>query len=72
MNSIVVRLFASGWLGSAVFNSLLQDMTGKQEYIRRAQEGWVSGSITVPLALFIGLIAAWMYVSAVRAFNKEE
>ena len=55
-----------GWILCNSVTSLQQDAIGKEAYLRMANDGWISASITVPLAIFFGLLAIWLIAQAGR------
>jgi len=57
-----IKYFIIGLIYARACESLFQDYLGKNEYIHRVTNGWISASITVPLALLI-LIACALWMS---------
>lgn len=56
----VSNKFLAGILTHAAIQSLLQDLQGKEGYIRNVQEHWVDWKISVPIALAVWLLAFWL------------
>ena len=61
------QLVVAGFCLHSCFDSLCQDMLGKDGYLAMVNSGWVAASITVPIAL-IGVIGCWVWV---RDAKKE-
>lgn len=57
MNKFLIVAFTCGMFFEGALISLMQDLHGKEKYIEMIQNHWISGRITVPLALII-IIAA--------------
>lgn len=53
--------FWIGFLSCSCLYSLAQDALGKEEYLRLIEEHWVSGVVSVPLAVLGLIVATWMY-----------
>jgi hypothetical protein len=60
-----MKLFWAGWLTSMSLHSLLQDIMGKQRYLRTVNNNWASGWVGIPLALG-GLYVAYTWVRSER------
>ena len=54
----------SGWMGSFAYRSLYQDYMGKSEYLEYAAQHWTDPSISVPIAIVVGLLALGGYMYA--------
>ena len=64
------KLFLSGWLANSVSRSLEQDAIGQRGYMRLIEDAWVSAWITVPLAIFIGLLAFMLLHTAKKEIGE--
>lgn len=53
--------FWGGFVLAGSLHSLLEDAIGQEGMARMVRDGWVSAKVTVPLALFGVLIAAFGY-----------
>lgn len=51
--------FVTGWMVCWGVLSLAQDLVGKETYIKLAQEHWVPGYVSVPIAIINLLLAAF-------------
>ena len=60
------RYVVAGWLLCSAFSSINQDMLGKDKFMRVCDAAWMSGYITVPLAILVIIAALSMIAS-----NKE-
>lgn len=69
MNLYDLSKFWSGWLACGAVTSLGQDYVGKEAYIKLVEAGWIDPVYTVPLALFLLLIAYQMFA---KSFPKEK
>ena len=56
------RHFIAGMLAILALQSLGQDYIGKEEYIRRVEYCWAPAAYTVPLAIFILLVAVFLLI----------
>ncbi len=63
--------FFDGILTCVALVSLRQDLMGKDAYIEWCQRNWVSGSITIPLAIIVLLFITWK-ISAISGFKGRE
>ncbi len=52
---MINKYFIAGWLFSSCLSSLYQDALGKDKYMALMNLAWLSGWITVPLAI-VGLL----------------
>lgn len=71
MKNVVLKAFIAGYLAMIAVSSLYHDVVGKDEYIRKLQEGWTSAGITVPLSLVVLLLAAALTYSAHRDAKEK-
>ena len=54
------------WAGSFIttaYHSLLQDIIGKEAYLKIADAGWISPFITVPMALILLFVGVALIVN---------
>jgi len=58
-----MKKFFAGMICAFALESLQQDYMGKEAYIVMAQNHWISGYITVPLAIFNLFLAFVIYNS---------
>lgn len=49
----------NGMIVTLAVQSLCQDYLGVEEYVRRVQENWISGWITVPVAIIAMVACLW-------------
>ncbi len=62
------------WFGFIMYGcvrSLYADFIGQEEYVRMAQERWVSGAYTVPLALVLIALTMFARITVVRKGIEE-
>ena len=65
-------IFWMGWWFSSCMRSLIEDFYGKESFMRMCQDGWVSGWITVPLALFGIMVVAFVLTMIIRKFPHDK
>lgn len=64
------KAFLSGWLVSTALRSLYEDLLGKEAFLRRADAAWVSGWVTVPMALFF-IMPSWVLLSDAKKDSER-
>lgn len=58
-----LKAFFAGYLTCIAFESLRQDIMGKEKFLQWANEHWISAWITVPEAILLLIIAMLIYRS---------
>lgn len=48
-----MKQFWAGVLAQIGISSLIQDIVGKEEYLRHVEANWISAAITIPLAVMV-------------------
>ena len=57
----IANKYVAGIIMYSAVNSLYQDVIGKEGYIERISNGWISSWITVPLAILFLVVSVWLY-----------
>lgn len=61
------KAFFAGYLAAGAAESLWQDMLGKEAYIKHVEHGWVAAKYTVPIAIFLLIVAIrWLYQAIIE------
>lgn len=66
-----MKAFFAGALFEVALRSLSQDFHGKEAYLRMVDAGWVSGWITVPIALAVLALSCKLLYDAIKGGPSE-
>lgn len=62
----------SGMLIYMGVSSLYQDFLGKDGYIQKVNESWVSGSITIPLAICLIALGIYLFQKYSKVYHFQK
>ena len=66
-----VRLFFLGMIASSAISGIIQDLYGKEAWIKHIEDYWVSSSITGPIHTFCLLYSLVALVNILKERNEE-
>ena len=66
----ISRIIWSGILACLAISSLFQDYFGKVAYIEHINNHWVSWTITVPMAIIMLIVGAWLKITGESKIKK--
>lgn len=64
-----MKAFIAGCLMDSAFRSLIQDIHGKESYIRMIDASWISAWYTVPIALMVLAIAVKLFYDSIKGWS---
>lgn len=63
---LVIDAILVGWVLGSCLNSLIQDVMGKERYLKHADTNWMRWEYSVPLALVIAFAMTWWFHRKVK------